>query len=416
VSSRPWLGSALAAVLAVGALVVIGCQRDRRAPVGPGATPAAIAPSAGGRPRVPVAAVAAADGASRAVSALEPLLRRIQARCRYTPAGALLPRGCTPPTLEGELVALERQATPWQVVGAYAALWSAAGPVLASLALARLEGLAQERAWAQRAAEPAALAALNDWLVAHRRPVAFGQRVAQVLGLLAGTRGAEREVLGRLAARAPAWAVATVEGALWTHGRGSLLPRLIAAVQQREDPALRIAVLRGLAGGPPWGADERAQLCPLLDRLLVSEEPLAVAAEAGFRAASECPEALGALLAAGRRWLSRGEIEERLIGALSVAASRPRGSRAPELTRQLVGLLEQMVRRRELGEASRAAALAALYGVDARQARRAARAQATSGEGLLARAVAQVLAAPEAGASARAGRAQAPVAKKSSGE
>lgn len=396
---RPaWLAAALATVL-----LASGCRV-----VGPEAT----------------ARRGDASGAEAPATALAPLLRRVAASCRSLATGMLSPGGCRPPSLAVELAALESRTAPARVVGEYADLWSAAGPALPLVALARLETLAQSRDWALRAATPAAVALLVDWLRAHPRATAFGARVARLLGLLAGARGSDQQVIERLAApsdevprgaagttAAPevrarpsavgrlSWAIAAFHGALWTHGRAAVLPRLQAALAPGEDLALRVAVLNGFSGGWPWTEEERARVCPLLRALLAADEPLEVASSAGFRAADACVEASRLLLATARRWLDRRAIDELMIMALARAGHRLQRAGPAVLASEVAPLLACVMREQAIHEAVRASALSALYGLDAPQARRLARGivgsakgQSSPVEGPLRRAARRVLA------------------------
>lgn len=368
-----WCGK-VALALALGVLT-FGCQTDPRTPV------------VAERDRAPRAA-----GSGQGTSSLARALQRVAADCRYTSAGVVLLRGCRPATLELELAALERSAVPGRLVADYGTLIAAGGSTLPLLASARLAGLAQEHAWARRAATPAALAALSALLQRPPPSAALGERVAHVLGLLAGAARADAAALGRLLAGAPPWATAAVYGGLWTHGRTALWPPLSAALVAREESALRIAALRGLAGGPPWGAEECARVCPLIEALTASDESLAIAAEAGLRAASACPGAQEALLVAGRRWVLRGEFDDRLIRALAVAAARPAAT-GPQATDQAVAaLLAAIVRQPALSETTRATALVALAALELPLARRVARAVVRRRTGPLARVAGEVLA------------------------
>ena len=275
------------------------------------------------------------DARPPASTGLDPLVRRVLARCKVTPYGAV--RGCDGAPLR----ALSRQE---QRAGAAAALLHHCraldhkDPRVRGLAAARVEALARPGR-VNRVRSPALVECLMGALSGtHARVV--GPAAARAVALLGAAARTEGPVVKALAASPHAPVRAAGFGGLWALGRARVLPVLRPLVQGTAQPtSVRVAVLQGLTLGAPWSSDERRALCSMLSPLMSSPQ-LRVAATAAGLVATRCPGHGGRVVAAAEAVMKRGELDLTYVNAV---AALERARLSPALRQRVAELLTGVV-------------------------------------------------------------------------
>jgi hypothetical protein len=330
-------------------MAAAACKRER-GPAGPGRTAAAKSPQA------------AKKGLAAGWPALSRALRAVIEDCDVTDYGVA--RNCRSDA-DQELAKQEQTAGVRQSLMTYCQAQEDDNFLIRALALGRLNRLAFYQTLREEGDASVLRCLMRVLEGATQREHA--RTLVRAAAFVATALRREEPILRFIAAAHPLEVRVAGYESLWANGRLRLLDYLVRRLENRREPPVRQAILRGFDYGGRLEEQEKDKVCAVLDRFLGDEE-VAVAGTAVSTAATACPEQGDRILAAAEASLARGKLDVghvRAIHGLNGAES-PRASAVQR--KKSVAFLAGVVESMKVKDTTRALGLRYLAELDRKAA------------------------------------------------